>query len=80
MERLVNHFGDLVTRQLTVQYRMNEAIMGFSSQQFYDNSLIADDSVRQHVLSDLPRIKSDRADDVPVTFIDTAGTGWIEEI
>ena len=32
------------------------------------------------MLSDLPRIKSDRADDVPVTFIDTAGTGWIEEI
>ena len=80
MERLVDHYGDLVTRQLTVQYRMNEAIMGFSSQQFYENSLIADDAVRSHVLSDLPRIKSDRVDDVPVTFIDTAGTGWNEEI
>jgi ATP-dependent RNA/DNA helicase IGHMBP2 len=80
MERLVNHYGDLVTRQLTVQYRMHESIMGFSSQHFYDNTLIADDSVRAHVLSDLPRIQSELISDDPVTFIDTAGTGWQEEI
>jgi len=80
MERLVNHYGDLVTRQLTVQYRMHEAIMGFSSQHFYDNTLTADESVRLHVLSDLPRIQSDLVSDDPVTFIDTAGTGWQEEL
>lgn len=80
MERLVNHYGDLVTRQLTVQYRMHESIMGFSSQHFYDNSLIADQSVRDHVLSDLPRIQCDRVPDDPVTFIDTAGAGWHEEL
>ncbi len=80
MERLVNHYGDLVTRQLTVQYRMHESIMGFSSRHFYDNSLIADDSVRAHVLSDLPRIQSELVSDDPVTFIDTAGTGWQEEL
>jgi len=80
MERLVNHYGDLVTQQLTVQYRMHESIMGFSSQHFYDNSLIADESVRQHVLSDLPRVQRDLVSDDPVTFIDTAGTGWQEEL
>ena len=80
MERLVNHYGELVTRQLTVQYRMHESIMGFSSQHFYDNTLIADESVRRHVLSDLPRIQNDLVSDDPVTFIDTAGTGWQEEL
>ena len=80
MERLVNHYGDLVTRQLTVQYRMHESIMGFSSQHFYGNTLIADDSVRRHVLSDLPGIQNDLVSDDPVTFIDTAGTGWLEEL
>jgi ATP-dependent RNA/DNA helicase IGHMBP2 len=80
MERLVNQYGDLVTRQLTVQYRMNQSIMAFSSAHFYDNTLVADESVRNHVLSDLPRFSSGRVSDEPVTFIDTAGTGWQEEI
>ncbi len=80
MERLVNHYGDDVTRQLTVQYRMHEDIMAFSSQHFYENSLIADESVRRHVLSDLPRFRSELMNDDPLTFIDTAGTGWQEEI
>ncbi len=80
MERLVNHYGDQVTHQLTVQYRMNEKIMAFSSEHFYRNTLTADDSVRDHVLSDLPRFHSERVTDEPVTFIDTAGTGWQEEI
>lgn len=80
MERLVDHYGDAVTRQLTVQYRMHESIMGFSSRHFYGNTLVADSSVRAHVLSDLPTIAGDRIDDAPVTFIDTAGTGWHEEL
>ena len=80
MERLVNHYGDDVTRQLTVQYRMHEDIMAFSSQHFYGNTLIADESVRRHVLSDLPRFRSELMNDDPLTFIDTAGTGWQEEI
>jgi ATP-dependent RNA/DNA helicase IGHMBP2 len=80
MERLVIHYGELVTRQLTVQYRMHESIMGFSSAHFYHDSLIADESVRHHVLSQLPSVSCDTDDDTPVTFIDTAGTGWQEEL
>lgn len=83
MERLVNHYGDVVTRQLTVQYRMHETIMGFSSDHFYGSSLIADSTIRQHRLSELPGVVAgDELPDMddPLTFIDTAGTGWVEEL
>ena len=78
MQRLVERYGDSVTRQLTVQYRMNEQIMQFSSDHFYDGTLLADDSVKTHVLSDLPTVSD--TDDSPVVFIDTAGAGWDEEL
>lgn len=80
MQRLVEHYGDLVTRQLLVQYRMNQTIMEFSSQKFYGGTLIADASVRDHVLSDLPRLSKQTTDDSPVVFYDTAGAGWEEEV
>jgi ATP-dependent RNA/DNA helicase IGHMBP2 len=54
---------------LTVQYRMHEAIMQFSSAYFYHNKLEAHDSVRKHLLR--PHIQ-------PVDFIDTAGCGFNE--
>ncbi len=79
MQRLVEAHGDSITRQLTVQYRMHEQIMRFSSQHFYNNTLMADESVSGHLLSDLPQVRSDGFDSSPVTFIDTAGAGWEEE-
>lgn len=39
---------------LTVQYRMNNCIMGWSSKELYEERLVADTSVATHVLSDLP--------------------------
>ncbi len=80
MQRLVEHYADTITRQLTVQYRMNEQIMRFSSDKFYDGNLTADKAVARHRLSDLPTIAADRADDAPVVFIDTAGAGFDEEL
>jgi len=53
---------------LSVQYRMNENIMQFSSYYFYKNELIADESVRLATLGSLP----------PMDFIDTAGCGYNE--
>ncbi len=79
MERLVSHYGDTVTRQLKVQYRMHDQIMQFSSQEFYDGKLLADDSVRAHELGDLPGMQPDVLLDSPLHFIDTAGAGWEEE-
>ena len=80
MQRLVEHFGDTVTRQLTVQYRMHEQIMRFSSDYFYDGTLTADDSVKTHLLNDLPDVEIDGRDNQPVLFIDTAGAGWDEQL
>jgi superfamily I DNA and/or RNA helicase len=61
------------TKQVDVmleqQYRMHEQIMRFSGQQFYDNRLIADDSVRQHLIG--PGFD-------PVEYLDTAGCGFAE--
>ena len=44
LERLVGLYGGRVTRRLDVQYRMNEAIMAFSSAEFYEGTLLADAS------------------------------------
>jgi ATP-dependent RNA/DNA helicase IGHMBP2 len=55
---------------LQVQYRMNEKIMAFSSRYFYQDKLIAHESVRSHVL--MPHL-------LPVEFIDTAGCGFHEK-
>jgi superfamily I DNA and/or RNA helicase len=57
---------------LNTQYRMNDAIMGFSNQQFYDGALQAAESVRDHRLSE--------GDEAEVVFIDTAGCGFEEKV
>lgn len=55
---------------LDEQYRMNEAIMGFSSKEFYEGRLKAHASVANRLLF---------PGDVPVSFIDTAGSGFDEK-
>lgn len=79
MERLVGLYGDTATRRLVVQYRMHEAIMRFSSDQFYEGSLQAHESVRGHRLCDLEGVRPETLTDDPVHFIDTAGAGYDEE-
>lgn len=79
MQRLVEQYGDSVTRQLMVQHRMHEQIMQFSSQYFYSGTLVADSSVRSHRLTDLPTVAAEELDDTPVVYIDTAGAGWEEQ-
>ena len=69
-----------IARRLTVQYRMHEAIMDFSSLEFYDADLQADASVRRHLLADLPHVVSTPLTQSPLEFIDTAGAGFDEEI
>ncbi|HEY4311438.1 MAG TPA: AAA domain-containing protein [Pirellulales bacterium] len=79
LERLVDTHGIAVTRQLDVQYRMHDAIMQFSSSQFYKGTLLADETVRGHLLSDLPDVTSSPFTDEPITYIDTAGANYDEE-
>lgn len=79
MERLMDLWGERVARRLTVQYRMHEQIMAFSSHQFYDGSQVADETVRHHLLVDLPAVAAVPLTQTAVTFIDTAGAGYDEE-
>ncbi|ABG58827.1 DNA helicase [Cytophaga hutchinsonii ATCC 33406] len=58
-----------ISEMLAIQYRMNEKIMQFPSQWFYDNKLEAHGSVKDHAF-----------DDDVIQFIDTAGTGYEEEL
>ncbi|RKO97084.1 P-loop containing nucleoside triphosphate hydrolase protein [Caulochytrium protostelioides] len=71
------HLSTLMTR-LEIQYRMNEAIMGFSSRQFYDGKLQADASVRDHVLADLPGVARTELTTCPLLYIDTSHAGMDE--
>ena len=50
MERLLALHGNQAMRMLTTQYRMHEDIMQWSSQQLYDNKLVAHKSVAGHLL------------------------------
>jgi ATP-dependent RNA/DNA helicase IGHMBP2 len=80
LERLVATFGESVTSLLEVQYRMHQEIMGFSSAHFYHGKLIADESVASHTLLAMLNVDLNSSMNKPVTFIDTAGAGWDEEI
>lgn len=80
MQHLVEREGESIYRRLTMQYRMHETIMGFSSQTFYENSLIADDSVKDHLLRDLREVADNPWTTAPLHFIDTAGAEFLEEI
>lgn len=53
MERLIPRFPDHV-QMLTVQYRMNEQIMRWASDELYSGLLTAHHSVAKHLLKDLP--------------------------
>lgn len=79
-ERLIALYGRSVAFQLTVQYRMHQAIMDFSSREFYEAILQADASVSEHVLAGLPGVTAATATQSPLEFIDTAGAGFDEEV
>ncbi|URD81660.1 DNA-binding protein [Musa troglodytarum] len=57
-ERLAGLYGEEVMSMLTVQYRMHELIMNWSSKEFYDNKVKAHSSVAAHMLHDLEGVKS----------------------
>ena len=80
MQRLIQREGESIFRRLTVQYRMHESIMKFSSSTFYESSLIADVSVRAHRLCDLPQVTETPLTSDPIELIDTAGAEFDEQV
>ncbi len=77
-ERLKSILPDDLQTLLRVQYRMHEAIMGFSSEQFYEGRLIAHESVKSHTACELDGAKNTELTRAPLHFIDTAGSGFEE--
>lgn len=75
IERCIDLLPDTVSL-LTVQYRMHQAIMGFSNDYFYGGALQAHESV---ALRQLTPFGEDDEPHQPVVFIDTAGTGFEEK-
>ncbi|XP_014849298.1 PREDICTED: DNA-binding protein SMUBP-2 isoform X1 [Poecilia mexicana] len=78
MERLIQTYGDSVVRMLTVQYRMNSAIMEWASKEMYHGRLTAHSSVEKHLLKDLPGVACVEETSTPLLLIDTAGCGLSE--
>ncbi len=70
---LFDHLIKYDTNQslLDTQYRMNDAILSYSNKRFYAGRLKSADQVKHHTIKD---------DKAPLVFIDTAGTGFEEEM
>ncbi|KAI4330542.1 hypothetical protein MLD38_028821 [Melastoma candidum] len=62
-----------VTSMLTVQYRMHERIMCWSSEELYDNKIEAHPSVAGHRLCDREGVKKSTSAESTLLLIDTAG-------
>ena len=92
-DRMISTYGDKVTRLLDTQYRMNEKIMKFSSEELYEDKLIADKNVKNHTLKDLisERYKNDKnileeinslddfgIFDKPLVLLNTSGLEFFE--
>ncbi len=82
-EDLINTYPKL-SQMLRIQYRMNQKIMGFSNEMFYDGKLIADESVKNHTIADLELQKPNRFQDIldetPIVFVDTQGMEAYERL
>ncbi|KAK6514185.1 hypothetical protein TWF506_011495 [Arthrobotrys conoides] len=78
-EKLIKLHGTSIKRTLCVQYRMHQTIMKYPSIGLYDSLLLADDSVRSHLLSDLPNVTKTDETQEPLVFWDTHPHGGFGE-
>ncbi|CAC5372834.1 IGHMBP2 [Mytilus coruscus] len=78
MERVLGLYDNQIMRMLTTQYRMNQVIMQWSSDQLYDGKLVAHPSVSDHLLRDIPGITDNEETSEPLLLIDTAGCEMYE--
>ncbi|KAK1575619.1 hypothetical protein Q3G72_006985 [Acer saccharum] len=78
-ERLADLYGDEVTSMLTVQYRMHELIMNWSSKELYNSKVKAHPSVAAHMLFDLEDVKRSSSTEPTLLLIDIAGCDMEEK-
>jgi len=78
-ERLAALYGDDITSMLTVQYRMHELIMQWSSHELYDDKIEAHLSVANHKLCDLEGVKQTSATEPTLILVDIDGCDMEEE-
>lgn len=78
-ERLASLYGDEVMAMLTIQYRMNELIMGYSSEKLYDSKLTAHSSVAAHTLCDLENVEQSTSSEPALLLVDIAGCDMEEK-
>ncbi|KXG38085.1 DNA-binding protein SMUBP-2 isoform X3 [Sorghum bicolor] len=72
-ERLTEAYGEEITSMLTVQYRMHEHIMSWSSKELYNNKIKAHSSVAGHMLYDLEEVTRSSSTEPTIILIDTTG-------
>lgn len=80
MEELIDREGTNIFKRLSVQYRMNQKIMQFPSQIFYEGDLIANAKVEGHLLADDNQIDVNPMTLEPLLLVDTAGADFQEEV
>lgn len=79
-DRLLAMHGADIKRLLNTQYRMNEKIMKFPSDELYESKLVAADSVKDRLLVDLPYEVEETEDTMePLVFFDTQGGDFPEK-
>ncbi|KAM7524538.1 hypothetical protein LguiA_014440 [Lonicera macranthoides] len=78
-ERLADLYGDEVISMLTVQYRMHELIMNWSSKELYDSKVKAHASVAAHMLYDREDVKKSSSTESTLLLIDSAGCDMEEK-
>ncbi|XP_047172883.1 DNA-binding protein SMUBP-2 [Vigna umbellata] len=78
-ERLAETYGDEITSMLTVQYRMHELIMDWSSKELYNSKIKAHASVSAHMLYDLDSVKRTSSTEPTLLLVDTAGCDMEEK-
>nr|CAB3499045.1 unnamed protein product [Digitaria exilis] len=72
-ERLTEAYGEEITSMLTVQYRMHEHIMNWSSKELYNSKIKAHSSVAGHMLYDLEEVTRSSSTEPTIVLIDTTG-------
>ncbi|XP_044468454.1 DNA-binding protein SMUBP-2 isoform X2 [Mangifera indica] len=78
-ERLADLYGDEIMSMLTVQYRMHELIMNWSSKELYNSKIKAHPCVAAHMLYDLEDVKRSSSTEPTLLLIDIAGCDMEEK-